>query len=498
LLRRENFVEPLLTKQAAGTLALDTNFKATFNGGMRASVLYLQNGPAAAGCPTTGSAATTCKATTRTAGNGLFFAATGGNVVYALDETSGAIVWQTNINPAGGGDGVRGTPVVDEGTRAIIIATGANGQHQVHSLSVDDGSERTGWPVILSTNTLTVNPGTGAVPFNSGAQNEHGALLLANNIVYVPFGGEYGDGGNYRGWVVAINVTNPAQFSGWVSLGGQEGIWGHGGLASDGAGSIFAVTGNGHAGNHSSTDTDSEEVVRLTGMSSFTRNASNVYYPSIWQSMDGTDKDFGASTPAYTPLPAGANPAAVLVAPAKPGHVYFLNGTNLSQGTYPNTGGELADVVVASTSAESVYTSPTIYSTATGVHAAIDVSVGPVCPAGSPTGAKMIMSMVMQPGCTPFAKTTWCAAAANSGGGNQYNEPPISTTSDGGCADALVWFNNGGGLTVVDGETGAPLAQQPTGSCPYGIEKMSWPIAVKNRIIVAGDGGLCAWSINGN
>jgi len=124
--------------------------------------------------------------------------------------------------------------------------------------------------------------------------------------------------------------------------------------------------------------------------------------------------------------------------------------------------------------------------------------VGPVCPAGSPTGAKMIMSMVMQPGCTPFAKTTWCAAAANSGGGNQYNEPPISTTSDGGCADALVWFNNGGGLTVVDGETGAPLAQQPTGSCPYGIEKMSWPIAVKNRIIVAGDGGLCAWSINGN
>jgi hypothetical protein len=224
-------------------------------------------------------------------------------------------------------------------------------------------------------------------------------------------------------------------------------------------------------------------------MAQVTKNAANIFVSPIWQSMDGTDKDFGASTPAYTPLPGGSNPAAVLVAPAKPGHVYFLNGTNL--------GTSLADVVVASTSAESVYTSPTIYTTASGVHAAIDVSVNPVCPAGSPTGQKMIMSLVMRPGCSPFAETAWCAAAANSGGGNQYNEPPISTTTDGGCANALVWFNNGSNLTVVDGDSGQPLAAQPAGTC-NNIEKMSWPIAVKNRIIVAADGQLCAWSINGN
>jgi hypothetical protein len=487
--RRGNYVEPLLTKQAAGTLAIQTSFKATFNGDMAASVLYLASGPAAAGCPTTGTAATTCKATTRAAKNGLFFAATKGNVIYALDETSGAIVWQTNLNPQGGSkDGIRGTPVVDEGTRSITIATGANDHHEVHSLSVDDGSERTGWPVILSPTTLSFNPGTGTVTFNSTAQNEHGALLLANNIVYVPFGGEYGDGGNYRGWIVAINVTDPTKVAGWVTQDQQSGIWGHGGLASDGT-TIFAETGNGHRASINDANSDSEEVVRLTGMAQVTKNAANIFVSPNWQSMDATDKDFGASTPAFTPLPAGSNPSTVLVAPAKPGHVYFLNGSNL--------GTSLADVTVASTSAESVYTSPTIYTTESGVHAAIDVSVNPVCPAGSPAGQKMIISMVMQPGCSPFAQTTWCAAAANSGNGNQYNEPPISTTSDGGCADALVWFNNGANLTVVDGDSGQPLAAQPTGTC-NNIEKMSWPIAVKNRIVVAADGQLCAWSINGN
>jgi hypothetical protein len=29
----------------------------------------------------------------------------------------------------------------------------------------------------------------------------------------------------------------------------------------------------------------------------------------------------------------------------------------------------------------------------------------------------MILSMLIQPGMTPIAKTVWCAAAANSGGG---------------------------------------------------------------------------------
>jgi hypothetical protein len=93
---------------------------------------------------------------------------------------------------------------------------------------------------------------------------------------------------------------------------------------------------------------------------------------------------------------------------------------------------------------------------------------------------------------TPIAKTVWCASAAATGGGNQNNEPPISTTSDANGSDALVWYLNGGLLTAVDGDTGDVFFSGGTGMCT-GVEKMSWPIAVKGRIIIAADGHLCAW-----
>ncbi len=482
LMRRETFIQPTLTKAAAAALTMDTAFTtgAKFNGGMAASVLYVENGPPMAGCPAT---AKGCVAMTRTAGAGIFIATTGGGTVYALDETTGATVW-TGSAP-GGGDGIRGTGVIDGATRTLFVTNGGGGQHMVHGLSIDDGTERTGWPVKLSNTTLTVN----GTAFNSVDQNEHGAMMYQNGIVYVPFGGHYGDGGTYRGWVVAIQESNPTNVGGWVSAGGSEGIWAHGGgMASDGT-NIYAVTGNGHAGDHTSPMTDAEEVVKFSGMGTFARNAQNVYYPAAWKSMDGSDKDFGADSPSYVPLPAGSTPSALLVAPAKPGAVYFLDANNLSSGKYPNAGGELQMLTVGNTGAESVYTAPSIYYSGTSLYAAIDVEVGAVCPGGTMPN-QTILTMQITPGGTPFAKTVWCASATGNGG-KQYNQPPISTTTDAAGSNALVWYTNGGALTAVDGATGATVL--PGNGMCTGMEKMMWPIVVKGRIIVAADGHLCAW-----
>ena len=275
--------------------------------------------------------------------------------------------------------------------------------------------------------------------------------------------------------------------------GGSEGIWGHGGFASDGT-SVFAVTGNGHAGSHTAA-TDAEEVVRLTGMASFTRSAANVYYPGAWQGMDGSDKDFGSSTPAYVPLPPGSTPAAILVAPAKPGHVYILDGTNLSSGKYPSAGGELTDLTVADTAAESVYTSPTVYNSASGIHAAINVGQGPAnCP-NKIQSSHAIISLLVQPGSTPIVKEIWCAPVAGNTGGVHQNGPPISTTTDGNAANAMVWFMNGAQLSAVDGDTGAAVFTTTGAGC--NTPNMAFPIAVNGRIVVASTGGLCSWSPGG-
>ncbi len=59
----------------------------------------------------------------------------------------------------------------------------------------------------------------------------------------------------------------------------------------------------------------------------------------------------------------------------------MLDGTDLSAGKYPTAGGSLAELTVASTTAESVYTAPTIYTSASGLHATINVGSAPAgCP----------------------------------------------------------------------------------------------------------------------
>jgi hypothetical protein len=494
--RRATFTAAGLTRSAAAMMAPDSTFNtnATFpaNGNTQnqgtASVLYLDEGPSAAGCP---AGATGCKATARAAGAGLFFAfpALGSNPnVVAFDETTGLPVWTAHVTT--GGDGIRGTPVIDAATRRLFVVTG-NNPHLVHAISVDTGVEVTtgGWPVTLSSTTVSYNGTT----FNSGAQNQHGALLLVNNVLYIPFGGQYGDGGNYLGWIVAVDTTDPSKVGGWATQSPRSGIWGSGGLTSDGT-YVFGVTGDTTSVPRASSD--SQEVVRVTGLAQFTRDEASVFVPTEWQGWDrpAGDLDFGASTPAFVPLPAGSNPPSLLITPAKAGRLYLLNGSDLSAGSYPTPGGALADLVVASTTGESVYTAPTIYTSASGLHAAINVGEAPAnCPAGTPKSSEMVISMLLTPGQTSLASEVWCAPNA---GGGHMNYPPISTTTDGVSADALVWFVNGSQLTAVDGDNGK-VVFTTTGAACTGVPSMSFPIALKNRIVVSALGHLCSWSVNG-
>jgi hypothetical protein len=473
----------------AADMTFDGNATFPANGSLEnqgtASVLYLAEGPPSARCPP---AATGCKATDRAASSGLLFAfpALGANPnVVAFDETSGKAVWTAHLTT--GGDGVRGTPVIDSKSRRLFVVTGKN-PHLVHALSVDDGAELMtgGWPVTLSKSTLS----SGGTQFDSAAENQHGATLLVNDILYIPFGGPYGDGGSYRGWIVAVNIDDPTKIGGWATQSPRSGIWGSGGLASDGT-YVFGVTGDttGVARNAS----DSEEVVRVKGLAAFTRDAASLFVPTEWQSWDrpAADLDFGASTPAFVPLPAGSKPSSLLIAPAKAGRLYVLDGTNLSNGQYPNPGGSLAELTVASTTAESVYTAPTVYTSASGLHAAINVGVSPAnCPSGTPKSNAMIVSTLLQPGKTPIATEVWCAPAA---GGGHTNYPPISTTTDGVSANALVWFMTGSQLRVVDGDSGQTVFTTQGTACDS-VPSMSFPIVAGNKVVVSALGHLCAWS----
>jgi hypothetical protein len=70
-----------------------------------------------------------------------------------------------------------------------------------------------------------------------------GALALVGGRVYVAYSAYVGDCGNYHGWVIGVEINNPANVKAWPTTAIGGGIWGHGGVASDGT-NMFVVTGN--------------------------------------------------------------------------------------------------------------------------------------------------------------------------------------------------------------------------------------------------------------
>jgi hypothetical protein len=460
--RDGHFVQPTLTTDAVAKFASDAGFAAKFDGAMWASPLYLAKGPA---------------------GKGVFFAVTTGNDVIALDETTGALVWKTNIgdsptmNGVSCGNihplGILSTPVIDAAAGTIYVAgavgTTSIAKHEVHALNVIDGTERKGFPIDVTGMT------SGAQTFVAPPENQRSALSLVEGTLYVAYGGHVGDCGPYHGWVVAIDTADSSKRGAWATLGQGEGIWAAGGMASDGK-SIFAVTGNSTVGASDRASSDSEQVVRLSGLAAFTRSEENLYFPKTWKTMDDADADFGSSNPLYLSVP-GSTPANYVAAVAKDGHLYLLNSSNLG-----GMDGQTVDFVV-STGAMSVHTSPAAYTTAKGAHIVMTTDNGAACPGGG--GGKSVISVLLTPGSPPTASAEWCAPLAGT------VTAPIATTSD-GTSNAIVWFSNGGKLTAVDGDTGKSLYAS-TDNCD-GVRQWTSPIAVKGRIVVGGDGHLCSWS----
>ena len=193
------FIDSAFTQAAAVNLTRDTNFVGTIVGNVYAQPLYIEGGPS---------------------GKAMVIAVTESNNVYALDAVDGSIIWQRNLGTAVSSGlpcgnitpvGITGTPVVDLASRSLFLDAEISGVgHQIFSLNVDTGATNAGWPVTVS----IALPG-----FDSDrSQSERGALGFANGVVYVPYGGRFGDCGSYHGRLVGVQISNPANVTGRMRL----------------------------------------------------------------------------------------------------------------------------------------------------------------------------------------------------------------------------------------------------------------------------------------
>jgi len=308
------YIDAAFTPTNAAALHRDTNFDGTIVGNVYAQPLYIEGGPG---------------------GRAMIIAVTESNNVYALDAANGSVIWHQNVGapvplssmPCGNIDplGITGTPIVDLPSRTLFfdaMTTPDNGvtkKHLIFALDVDTGTTKSGWPVDVN---ATAKSGT--TVFTSATQNDRGALAIVSNIVYVPYGGLYGDCGTYHGWIVGVPLNNPSNVMAWATVANGGGAWGVGGIASDGVNPFIATGNTFNAG----TWGGGEAIIRLQTGPVFSGLTNDYWAPNNWSNLDAGDLDLGGSGPLLVDVP-GATPSQLVVALGKDGNAYLLNRTNL-------------------------------------------------------------------------------------------------------------------------------------------------------------------------
>jgi outer membrane protein assembly factor BamB len=203
---------------------------------------------------------------------------------YALDASTGAVVWHRNLGSqqTGCGDmpdgvfGIGGAGAIDR-TAGLVYVAGGDGR--VHGLDLATGSEATGWPV--------------RKVFTPTHEHVYGGINEFAGSLYVVVA-SYCDFTPYHGNVTRIDLATQKIVKAFYPAGKKVnggGIWGPGGVSIDPTnGHVFAATGN------ALTDPEffrySDSVVELSG--SLKVRGSN--YPGL----TGGDVDFGATPLLFT------------------------------------------------------------------------------------------------------------------------------------------------------------------------------------------------------
>jgi len=461
--RSGNFIVPSLTWERARNIHLDPGFHPRFAGHLYAQPLYWQPPGSSPG---------------------MLIVATEDDSVHAIDALSGNEIWTRSLGrpvplstqPCGNIDplGITGTPVIDEATQAVfldaMVGEAAGPHHQIFALSLKDGSPLPGWPVDVA-DALAAR----GQRFNTRFQNQRGALAILDGRVYVPFGGHFGDCGDYRGWVVGVRLQNPRDIVTWSTRGRGGGIWAPGGISSDGR-ELLVATGNTL---DATTWSDGEAVFRLMLDLHRDDRPQNFFAPSDWRALDGRDADLGGTNPLPLEVSSARGPKALVLALGKDARAYLLDRDNLG-----GIGGSLASEMV---STYPIRTAPAAYPGGDGIFVAFQ-GQGAHCPA--PRRDNNLTVLQIRGGSPPSIATAWCGAFKGEGS-------PVVTTTD-GRSNPIVWILGAEGderLHGYRGDTGELLfAGGGPDDAMSGLRHFQDLLAANDRLYVGADGRIYVFS----
>jgi outer membrane protein assembly factor BamB len=221
--------------------------------------------------------------------------ATENDSVYALRATTGAIVWRTHLGtpvsgsslPCGNVDpvGITSTPVID------AVAG------RVYAVGMVWPARDVLFDINLASGKLVASKAVDIAGADPKVHNQRSALTLSAGKVSIPYGGRFGDCGDYHGRVASVAVSASglgALTSYTLPTQGEGGFWTPPGAAVATDGSLYLASGN----SSSTTTYDyGNSVVRLSaGL-----KLLDSWAPRNWKALNATDGDIGSSGPVLLP-----------------------------------------------------------------------------------------------------------------------------------------------------------------------------------------------------
>jgi PQQ-like domain len=386
--------------------------------------------------------------------NGVVYAATLNNTVYAINQATGLTIWSNHLGtPQASGwvcgnvapMGILGTPVIDAAANRIYAVAEIAGTTPTYRLfGLDLGNN----------GNILLNTAIAPTGFGWKIQQERGALALANGYVYVPFGGRAGDCFDgttpYYGWVVGVPTSGVGSPNVFQTPSGAESVWAAGGVVVDDTShNVFFPTGNAIP---CAGSTLSDAVVRVSP----TLTTPTFFEPNDWQAnWCGPDSDLGSASPVLI------SPNLMFMA-GKRGGGFLLDPTNLGgvngQLFPPRSPYSQAEVCFGThsdaTFGSFAYAAPFIYVECES-NGLVALSTSTSAPSFSQCNAA-------------------CAAPDWHAGGTTTFGPPI-------VAGGAVWVaSNGGGLTGFNATTGAQIFQ----SAGFGINRFVTPAEAGGQVFV--------------
>src|SRR5579883_1170770 len=268
-----NSNETILTPANVNSTDFGKLFSTTVDGQVYAEPLYMENVNV-----TTGANQGT---------HNVVYVATQHDSLYAIDASTGTILWQDALltpehggtvtsvpnNAVGSSDispeiGVTATPVIDPATNTIFVeakeqevaSDGTHFEHHLYAINIGSGAitnkvliaDSIGDTVVSGPSVEGNGDGSsgGVLKFDALRQMDRPALALVNGNIYLAFA-SHGDNTPYHGWILGYSESSLALNAVFNDNpnGNDDGIWQGGGTLAyetvDGNTYLYFETGNG-------------------------------------------------------------------------------------------------------------------------------------------------------------------------------------------------------------------------------------------------------------